>query len=127
MKLVDTSSWVDYLRDLNSDVCARVGSLVLAGEAAWCEMTLVELWNGARGTREKRELAEMEKEITLLPIHRGVWQTACKLARSCRDAGLTVPANDIVIAACAIENKVGLEHCDRHFDNIMPLARGGPL
>ena len=76
MKLVDTSSWVEYLRELESEASDRVEGLVLAGEASWCEMTLVELWNGARGAREKGELAELAKEITLLPVHGPVWKTA---------------------------------------------------
>ena len=122
MKLVDTSSWIEYLRDRESQATGRVRDLVLDGEAAWCDMTLVELWNGARGAREKRELAELEKEITLLPVHAPVWKSACKLARRCREAGLTVPASDIVIAACAVNHAVELEYCDEHFIKILPIA-----
>jgi predicted nucleic acid-binding protein len=122
VKLVDTSSWVEYLRQLESPASQRVESLVLDGEAAWCDMTAVELWNGTRGAREKRELAELEKEIILLPVNAGVWQVARKLALRCREAGFTLPTSDIVIAACAAHHKAELEHCDRHFDKILPLA-----
>ncbi len=122
MKLVDTSSWIEYLRELESEASERVEDLVLAGEASWCEMTLVELWNGARGARERSELAELEKEITLLSVHSPVWKTARKLARRCREAGVTVPASDIVITACAANHGVELEHCDGHFDKILPIA-----
>jgi predicted nucleic acid-binding protein len=122
MKLVDTSSWVEYLRNLDSPAANRVEELVLRDEAALCDMTAVELWNGARGEREKRELGELEKVITLLPINEDVWLQARKLARLCRSAGLTVPATDIVIAACAAHHEVSLEYCDRHFDQIMPLT-----
>ena len=122
MKLVDTSSWVEYLRELDSDASHRVEELLLKGEASWCDMNLVELWNGARGAREKRELAEMEREITVLPVDSEVWQVARRLARSCRDAGFTVPASDIVVAACAVHHKLEIEYCDAHFDNIMPVA-----
>lgn len=122
MKLVDTSSWVEYLRETSSGPATRVEELVLKGEATWCDMTLVELWNGARGVREQRELTQMEKEITLLPVNTGVWQAARRLARRCRDSGLTVPTADLVIAACAVEHRIALEHCDEHFDSIMPLA-----
>ncbi|MHB8520248.1 MAG: PIN domain-containing protein [Limisphaerales bacterium] len=122
MTLVDTSSWIEYLRQSESAPSTRVEGLVLDGEAAWCDMTLVELWNGVRGAREKRELAEMEKEIIPLPINTEVWRVACRLALRCREAGLTVPANDIVVAACATEYQVELEHCDSHFDKILPVA-----
>jgi predicted nucleic acid-binding protein len=122
MTLVDTSSWIEYLRQKDSPVTLRVQDLLLEAEASWCDMTLVELWNGARGAREKRELAELEKEITLLPVNEGVWRFSCQLARRCREAGLTVPAADIVIAACAAKHQVPLEHCDRHLEKIAPIA-----
>ena len=68
MKLVDTSSWIEYLRERESSIGDRVEALVLSGEAAWCDITLVELWHGARGAKERRELAEMENEIDRVPV-----------------------------------------------------------
>ena len=43
MKLVDTSSWIEYLRGRNNAVADRVRDLMREDEAALCEMTLVEL------------------------------------------------------------------------------------
>jgi predicted nucleic acid-binding protein len=122
MKLVDTSSWVEYLRDRESEAGDAVEVLVLSGEAAWCDMTLVELWHGVRGTKEKRELAEMEKEIERVDVNRDVWLLASRLALRCREKGVTVPASDIIIAACATHHRLDLEFCDGHFDAILPLA-----
>ncbi len=124
MKLVDTSSWVEYLRDRESEAGDSVEVLVLRGEAAWCDMTLVELWHGVRGSKEKRELAEMENEIERMPVDAAVWRLASKLARRCREKGITAPISDIVIAACAAAHKLDLEHCDKHFDDILPIAKG---
>ena len=123
MKLVDTSSWVEYLRGRESEAGDSVEVLVLSGEAAWCDMTLVELWHGVRGTKEKRELAGMENEVERIPVNAEVWRLASKLALRCREKGITVPTSDIVIAACAVTHKLELEHCDKHFDDLLPLAR----
>ncbi|MDA1273078.1 MAG: PIN domain-containing protein [Verrucomicrobia bacterium] len=123
MKLVDTSSWVEYLRDRESEAGDNVEVLVLSGEAAWCDITLVELWHGARGAMEKRELAEMEKEIERIPVNAPVWRCASKLALRCRENGTNVPISDIITAACAVTHKLELEHCDKHFEEIMPLAK----
>jgi predicted nucleic acid-binding protein len=79
VKLIDTSSWIDYLRSLDSEASKRVEKLVLEEEAAWCDITLVELWNGVRGAKEKRDLAELEKEITLLAVDSAVWRKAKQL------------------------------------------------
>ena len=123
MKLVDTSSWVEYLRDRESEAGDSVEVLVLSGEAAWCDITLVELWHGVRGAKEKRELGEMENEVERIPVDAAVWRLASKLALRCREKGITVPISDIVTAACAVTHKLELEHCDKHFDDILPLAK----
>lgn len=123
MKLVDTSSWVEYLRNREAETGDVVESLVLSGEAAWCDMTLVELWHGVRGAREKRDLKEMEGAIDLVPVDERSWRLASRLALRCREKGLTVPVSDIVIAACAVAHSLELEHCDRHYDHILPLAQ----
>ena len=123
MKLVDTSSWVEYLRERESEAGDAVEVLVLSGEAAWCDMTLVELWHGVRGVKEKRELAELEREIERIPLTPEVWRLAAKLAVRCREKGFTVPATDLVIAACAVTHNLDVEHCDAHFDAILPIAK----
>ena len=119
---MDASSWVEYLRVRSSEAGDRVEVLVLSGEAAWCEMTLVELWHGVRGLQEKRQLAEMEREIDRVPLSSEAWQLASKLALRCRERGVTVPTTDIVVAACATHHALELEHCDAHFDRILPIA-----
>ena len=123
MKLVDASSWIEFLRGRASEPSLRVKSLLTQGRAAWCNLTLVELWNGARGQTEKSVLEALEGEVRLYPITELAWARACELARRCRSKGLTAPSADIVIAACASAHKLELEHCDKHFDDILPLTK----
>ncbi len=123
MTLVDASSWIEFLRQRTSEAGLRVKTLLAHGRAAWCELTLVELWNGARGPTEKRVIEELEDELRLFPVNEQVWAKACVLARRCREKGVTVPTTDVVIAACAAQHGLELEHCDDHFDEILPLAK----
>lgn len=123
MKLIDTSSWVEYFRERESEAGDNVEGLVLSGEAAWCDITLVELWHGVRGTKEKRDLAAMENEVELIPVNAAVWRLSSRLALRCREKGLTVPLSDIVTAACAVTHGLALEHCDQHFNELLPLAK----
>ena len=119
MKLVDTSAWVHSLRpDGDIAVTARVRGLLEMGEAAWCAQIRLELWNGARGEHEKRVLREMQTGLPDLPIDASVWNQACDLARQARDAGVTLPVSDILIAACARHHAVDIEHSDTHFDTL---------
>jgi predicted nucleic acid-binding protein len=35
---------------------------------------------------------------------------------------MIAPLNDIVIAVCAVNHDLELEHCDSHFEKILPVA-----
>lgn len=119
MILVDTSAWIHFLRpDGEHDVRARVEAILHAGTARWCPLIRLELWNGAGGEREKKVLREFERVIPELAIDAKVWSAACDLARHCRAEGVTVPATDLLIAACARVHGAALEHADGDFDAI---------
>ena len=122
MTLVDASSWIEFLRGRDSAPGQRVKLLLARGEAAWCDMTLVELWNGAQGHAEKKALEELEAELQIYPIDEQAWASARLLARRCREKGVTASTPDIVVAACAANHKLSLEHCDSHFDKVLPIA-----
>ena len=123
MTLVDTSSWIEFLRGRDSEPSCRVKTLLSRGHAAWCDMTLVELWNGAQGNVEKKALEELEVEVQLCAINVQVWTKARLLARRCREKGITATSADILIAACVVNYNLDLEHCDGHFDKILPIAK----
>jgi hypothetical protein len=115
VKLVDTSSWIDAMRrDGDAEVRARVLALMQSGDAAWCDMVRLELWNGLRGAAERRQMDALENDVILLPTTDAVWSKARELARRARVAGLAVPGADLVIAACAWEHGVEMEHDDAH-------------
>jgi predicted nucleic acid-binding protein len=117
--LVDTSSWIHFLRtDGDLTVRARVDAALRSGAACWCPTVRLELWNGAAGAREKKVMREFERVLPELAISDNTWRLAVELARQCRAAGVTVPATDVLIAACAREHGARLEHADHDFDLI---------
>lgn len=91
-------------------------ALLMSGDAAWCPLIKLELWNGARGQHEQHVLREMERDLPELEVSQEVWTLAYEMARGARKLGKTVPATDILIAACARHHGVGLEHADSHFE-----------
>ena len=101
-------------------VRARVEAALTSGQACWCPPVQLELWNGARGQRELAVLREIAAAIPELPIDEDVWETAFDLARRARGNGVTVPAIDVVIAACAIRHGADLESSDTDFDLLAP-------
>ena len=119
MVLVDSSSWIHFLRpDGDPAVRGRVQAALDAGDASWCPLVRLELWNGAGGAHEKKVIRELEQIIPELAIDQEVWSEAHELARRCRTAGVTVPATDVLIEACARHHGASLEHADGDFDQI---------
>ena len=117
--LVDTSAWIDALsKDGDREVRAAVHAVMAEGTAVLCDMVRAELWNGARGRAEQAMLRELDKELECVTTSPHVWEAAVELARACRRKGVTLPATDLLIAACADYHSLGLLHHDRHFDEI---------
>ncbi len=117
--LVDTSAWIDALRrDGDAAVRSEVRTVTGEGTAVLCDMVLLELWNGARGKAEAEVLEKLERNLERVPTTPEVWQAAREMARACRKRGVTVPATDLLIAACAHEHGLSLLHRDSHFDLI---------
>lgn len=116
MVLVDTSSWIHLLRPGgDAGVRSRVEQLLADGEACWCPIVRLELWNGAGGERDRKVLREFETALAELPIGSEVWTASFELARRSRARGITVPAADLLIAACARVHSVAIEAADADF------------
>jgi predicted nucleic acid-binding protein len=117
--LIDTSSWVDALRTRGrADVRQRVDALIQSGEACWCEAIRLELWNGRGGEQEQRKLRDFDEVMPVLPINDAVWELSLKLAQNARTQGLTMPAIDLLIAACAFHHGAKIESADEHFQHL---------
>ena len=100
MILIDGSSWIHFLRPTGDPVVrARVAAALTAGEACGCPLVLPEL-----------------------TIDNDVWTRAYDLARRARAAGISVPATDILIAACALRHGTEFETADSDFERLAPAG-----
>jgi predicted nucleic acid-binding protein len=116
VKLVDTSAWVEYLRDTKSKTNQRVKELVAVGEAAWCEIIALELANCSKASEVGR-LERLRQETWMFEIDWRVWAMAQRMAVAARAKAVTVPVADLVIAACGRSYDLEIEHHgDSHFD-----------
>jgi predicted nucleic acid-binding protein len=123
MTLVDTSSWIHFLRRKgDTTVKKRVGVLLQQGEAVTCPMVLVELWMGAGSEKDRSDVAKIEAVLQNLQMTQVVWQMANRLASMCREAGTPVPGTDVVIAACAHVHGAAIEAVDAHFPVLHSLS-----
>ena len=97
-------------------VRARVHAALTSGQACWCPLVQLELWNGARGQQEHKVLRDFGRTLPELPMDEPVWQAAYDMARRARTKGITVPATDVAIAACAFRHGTALETADSDFE-----------
>lgn len=78
-------------------------------------MVRLELWNGAGGDQEKKVIRDFQRVLPELAITSEVWELACQRAQAARKAGVSVPASDLLIAACAQHHQATLETSDSDF------------
>jgi predicted nucleic acid-binding protein len=116
MILVDTSAWVEFLRDTGSPACVRVDEL-LAEEIAICHPVRMEVLAGARDERHLRDLRSLLARASVLPTLPTDYEDAAAIYRACRRRGETVrKLIDCLIAAHAIRAQLPLLHADADFD-----------
>lgn len=118
MILLDTSAWVEFLRDTGSPVCLRVDEL-LGEEIATCHPIRMEVLAGARDEQHLMGLRGLLARASVLETSPADYETAAALYRTCRRHGETVrKLIDCLIAAHAIREGVAVLHADADFDRL---------
>jgi predicted nucleic acid-binding protein len=117
--LVDTSSWIQYLRrDGEAEMKEKVRSLLLDGAAVLCPVVIAELWMGAGSKKDQDDLTDLSAVLRCLPMSEEVWECSFRLARICRAKGTAVPSSDLMIASCAFSHGVKILAKDKHFETL---------
>ncbi|MXY06706.1 MAG: PIN domain nuclease [Gammaproteobacteria bacterium] len=116
MVLVDTSAWVEFLRDTGSPVCERVQQ-ALADEAATADPIRMEVLAGARSELHMIQLRRLLARCMHCSADPVDYEQAAILYRQCRANGETVrKLIDCLIAAIAIRHGIPVLHRDADFD-----------
>lgn len=115
MILIDTSAWVEFLRDTGSPACNRVEA-ALERDIATCDPIRMEVLAGARDEWHLAGLRGLLARATVLPTAPVDHEEAAALYRLCRRRGETVRSlTDCLIAAVAIRAGAAVFHHDRDF------------
>ena len=115
MIVVDTSAWIEFLRDTGSPVCRAVDEL-LDADLAVCDPISMEILAGARDDSHLSQLRGLLNRATMLPTTPADYDEAAGLYRMCRRRGETVrKLMDCLIAAVAIRAGAELLHADVDF------------
>ena len=115
MIVVDSSAWIEFLRDTDSPVCNAVDRL-LDADLAVCDAISMEILAGARDDHHLSQLRGLINRATMLPTTPADFDEAAALYRMCRRRGETVrKLIDCLIAAVAIRAGAELLHADGDF------------
>jgi predicted nucleic acid-binding protein len=125
MTLVDTSAWVEYLRDTDSEVCNAVDALIeRSHRVATTDVVIMELLAGVADPRTRQQIWGLMNRCVMLPTRPLFdYEVAAELYSRCRTAGFN-PANtnDLLIAAVAIGKKVPLLAAGGDFGRIAEVS-----
>ena len=114
--LIDTSAWIEFLRDTGSTVCKVVDEL-LADEIAICDAVRMEVLAGARNESHLQMLRRLLARATVIQTTVADYDDAAALYRRCRRQRETVrKLIDCLIASTAIRAGVSVLHGDTDFD-----------
>lgn len=125
MILIDTSVWIEVLRDKSGRIVnvfrERVGEEIIA----FSRFTQLELLQGAKNEREWQQLDSYLSTQYYFETTDDTWRNAARIYFELRKSGITINSPiDCCIAQVAIESQVLLLHIDRDFEKI---ARIRPL
>jgi predicted nucleic acid-binding protein len=114
--LVDTSAWIEFLRDTGSPTCEEVERL-LGEEIAITDPVMMEILAGARDEAHLHQLRGLLGRARIERCIQADFAEAALLYRTCRTRGETVRRLlDCLIAAVAIRKSWQLLHHDTDFD-----------
>ena len=114
--LVDTSAWIEFLRNTGTPVCHAVDEL-LEAEIAVSDAVRMEVLAGARDESHLVSLRRLLARAAVIPTLAADYEDAAALYRRCRRRGETVrKLIDCLIAAAAIRAGTPILHNDADFD-----------
>ncbi len=119
--LVDSSVWIDLLRDVKTPQTLVLRELLDQREAALTAVIYQEILQGAATPERFSKLKRYFRTLPFLsPAHPiETWEAAAELYMRCRQKGYTPRSpHDCLVARIALEHRAPLLHDDRDFELI---------
>ena len=119
--LVDSSVWIDLLRDVQTAQTLALRELLPRREAALTAVIYQEILQGAATPERFTKLKRYFRTLPFLnPAHPvETWEAAAELYMRCRQRGYTPRSpHDCLVARIALEHRTHLLHDDRDFEVI---------
>lgn len=122
MILVDTSVWIDVLRDRQGDVVESFRKKTYGEILVLSRFTQLELLQGAKSDKDWKQLDEYLSSQFYLEATERTWSDAARMFFELRRKGITVRSSiDCCIAQVALEHDALLLHKDAGFERIASI------
>lgn len=118
--LVDSSVLIGLLRE-GRDPAVELAGRAPTTDLATCGMVRLEVLRGVVGVKQRRAVQGFLGVLRNVPTDNRVWEAATELAWSLDRRGITLPAQDILIACCARRIEATVLTWDKHFWDIPDL------
>ena len=123
MILVDTSVWIEVLKDKTGKTVRAFRDRTEDDVIVFCRFVQLELLQGAKDELEWNRLDEYLETQYYLETGENSWRNAARIFFDLRKAGITVRSPiDCCIACIAMEVRALLLHRDRDFQRIAEIA-----
>lgn len=125
MYLLDTSAWIQYLRDTNSPTCNEVDRLLheYPADVHFTEPVIMELLAGATTPTRLEQVDKAVNGLPLLAVDAFLdYRAAAAASRASRQNGHPVRSIvDCLIAAVASRTGAALVHQDRDYEYLSEI------
>ncbi len=118
--LVDSCVFITLLRE-RRDPAVELLQRTSLDDLATCGMVCMEVLRGLKIPKVKTRLTEFFGVLQNVPTDNRIWQEATETAWQLGRMGVTLPAQDILIATCARRIGAAVLTFDHHFEEIPSL------
>jgi len=121
MVVADTTVWIEFFNDPESDEKHAIDLLIDENELALVGPVLSELLQGCRTPAEANAILDHASALPFLEMTFVLWQRAGELSSGLRRKRTTIPLLDLLIGALAMEHDAEVFTTDPHFAKIPGL------
>jgi tRNA(fMet)-specific endonuclease VapC len=116
--IADTSAWIAFLRDPDSDAGREMTGLLRADEVRVVGIVLAEVLQGARTLEQMEAIGRRLQVLPYIETTKEAWLKAAEMAVQLRSEGKTTALSDLLIAAQAMEADEAIYTLDEDFRRI---------
>ncbi len=120
MILIDSSAWIQALREPNSIVFRRTEEII-EQEACTCGVIIQEVLQGIHDLKVLKEIRMRFWTLPYLETTRETYVAAAHLFQRCRSRGIQVHTVDTLIMALAIQHTVPVFAVDADFVRVASM------